>query len=88
MMATLTAYDAYGRITHQDTREYPNISLVWEHIGCQQHNRTTMRVHVQTDSELEYDVTFSPWTPQRGYVPSRRFHLLLERWAAESAGAE
>ena len=81
MIATITAYDQNGAVSHSDTQYYPDLSLLWEHIGCQQNNRKTIRVHVQTDLGLEYDVEFSPWTPFRRYSPSRRFRALLNSWA-------
>jgi hypothetical protein len=84
--AKLTAYAADGSVSHQDTREYPHTSLLWEHIGTQQHNRKTVRVHVETETGLRYKVEFSPWTRQRRYSPSRRFQALLQKWSAESAG--
>ena len=83
MIATMTGYDKDGTVSHSDTRYYPNLSLLWEHIGCQQNNRRTMHVHVQTDAGLEYEVSFSPWTPFRRYAPSRRFHALLNSWARD-----
>lgn len=86
--AKLTAYDAHGDVSHQDTHEYPDISLLWEHIGTQQHNRKTVRVHVETENGLGYTVEFSPWTPQRRYSPSRRFQALLDKWSAELSCTE
>jgi hypothetical protein len=86
--AKLTAYDANGAVSHQDTRDYPDTSLLWEHIGAQQHNRRTMRVHVETGTGLTYKVEFSPWTPQRRFSPSHRFQALLDDWAAEASRAE
>ena len=83
MKATLKAYDQDGKITHQDTRDYTDLSLVWEHVGAQQHNHKTVRVHVTTDNGITYEVKFSPWTPERRYRPSSRFALLLEQWAGE-----
>jgi hypothetical protein len=82
MIATITAYDASGDVSHSDTRNYPDISFVWEHVGCQQNNRRTIEVHVATDLGIEYEVRFSPWTPTRRFSPSRRFRALLERWSA------
>lgn len=83
MIATLTAYDANGEVSHAVTQEYPDASLLWEHIGCQQNNRRTQRVEVQTDTGLQYEVHFGPWTPQRQFSPSRRFQALLQSWARE-----
>ena len=83
MIATLNAFDEHGVLSHSDTRYYPNLSLLWEHIGSQQNNRKTIRVHVQTDSGLEYEISFSSWTPARRYSPSRRFHTLLTGMGAE-----
>jgi hypothetical protein len=79
--AKLTAYDADGSVSHEDTREYPDTSLLWEHIGTQQHNRRTVRVRVETETGLVYKVEFSPWTPQRRYRPSYRFQALLQTWS-------
>jgi hypothetical protein len=81
MIATITGYDKAGAVSHRDRREYGDLSLLWEHIGCQQNNRRTRRVHVETEVGLEYEVHFSPWTPSRRYFPSRRFHALLLIWA-------
>lgn len=86
--AKLTAYDAHGGISHQDTREYPDTSLLWEHIGAQQHNRRTVRVHVETENGLGYKVEFSPWTPQRRYTPSPGFQALLDKWSADCSRTE
>ena len=80
MMATLTAYDAEGRISHHDKRYYPTLSLLWEHVGCQQNNRNTVRVVVATEAGLDLEVKFSSWIPRRRYVPSSRFHDLLNEW--------
>ena len=88
MIATITAYDKYGVVSHRDTRDYPDPPLLWEHIGCQQNNRRTMRVHVETEAGLEYEVLFSPWTPSRRYFPSRRFHALLKTWGDEMTVTE
>ena len=82
MIATLIAYDEEENICHEDTRQYPDVALLWEHIGCQQNNRKTVLVKVQTDNGLEYDVHFSPWTPSRRFLPSRRFRELLVSWGA------
>ena len=86
--AKLTAYDANGAVSHQDTRDYPDTSLLWEHIGAQQHNRNTVRVHVETGNGLSYKVEFSPWNPHRLYSPSRRFQALLDKWSDESSRTE
>jgi hypothetical protein len=83
MIATLTAYDIGEMMTHSDTRVYPNLSLLWEHIGCQQNNRRSARVRVQTDTGVTYEVQFSPWTPNRRFVPSNRFRQLLNEWCAK-----
>ena len=82
MIATLTAYDEEGNISHDDTRQYPDVALLWEHIGCQQNNHKTVRVLVQTDTGFECDVQFSPWSPSRSFAPSRRFRELLTSWGA------
>lgn len=86
--AKLTAYDAEGAVSHQDMRDYPDTSLLWEHIGAQQHNHRTVRVQVETRNGLSYKVEFSPWNPQRRYSPSPRFQALLDKWSAESSRAE
>jgi len=83
MIATITAYDKDGAVSHHDTWDYSDLSLLWEHIGCQQNNRRTIRVHVETETGLEYEVLLSPWTPSRRYLPSPRFHALLRTWANE-----
>ena len=83
MIATLIAYDEQGSISHDDTRRYPDVALLWEHIGCQQNNRQTVRVKVETDTGLEYDLRFSPWTPTRRFIPSRRFQELLGSWGGQ-----
>ena len=83
MIATVTSYDAEGEVSHVDTRYYPDSSLLWEHIGCQQNNRRTVRVVAKSDTGLQCDVRFGPWTEQRRFSPSRRFRALLQRWAAE-----
>ena len=83
LLATITSYDQKGEVSHSDTRYYADLSLLWEHIGCQQNNRRTRRVHVQTDSGLEYEVILSPWTPSRRYSPSRRFQALLMSWGGQ-----
>ena len=88
MIATLTAYDKDGSVSHSDTRDYPDLSLLWEHIGAQQNNRRTMRVRVQGEGGLEYDVRFSDWTRARRYFPSRRFHAVLKAWADERTAME
>lgn len=80
MLATLTAYDGRGRVVHSDTRRYPDLGLLWEHVGCQQNNRQTVRVRVQTETGVEYRVGFSRWTPARTFSPSARFHRLLRKW--------
>ena len=82
MIATITAFDTLGEVCHKDTREYPDLSLLWEHVGCQQNNRRTVEVHVATDLGLEYMVRFSPWIPRRRFSPSRRFRALLHEWGA------
>ncbi|HWX21543.1 MAG TPA: hypothetical protein VN578_16700 [Candidatus Binatia bacterium] len=82
MIATITAYDASGNVSHRDTREYPDNSLLWEHIGCQQNNQKTARVLAETEVGLAYEVEFSSWTPRRCFAPSRRFHELLRTWGA------
>jgi hypothetical protein len=86
--AKLTAYDADGAVSHQDTRDYPDTSLLWEHIGAQQHNHSTVRVQVETGNGLSYKVEFSPWNPHRCYSPSARFQALLNKWSAESSRTE
>lgn len=83
MIATLTAYDENHAVVYQGTRDYPDSSLLWEHIGCQQNNQRTVRVRVETDQGIEYEVTFSAWTPARTFSPSRRFHELLRTWGAQ-----
>jgi hypothetical protein len=85
MLATLNAFDEKGRISHEDTRFYPDLSLLWEHIGCQQNNRSTVRVQVVTEYGCEYHVNFSPWTSNRRYTPSPRFQKLLRRWVESSS---
>ena len=86
--ATLIGYDAKGNITHQDTRSYPDLTLVWEHVGAQQNNRKTVRVNIQTDCDIAYDVKFSSWTPQRQYKPTRRFVSLLGQWCGDFVSAK
>ena len=86
MVATITAYDARGKISHTDTREYPDLALLWEHVGCQANNRSTVRVAVQTQTGVEFEVRFSPWMPERRYPPSSRFQKLLEQWTSEGRG--
>ncbi len=83
MIATLTAYDQANCIVFQATREYPDLGLLWEHIGCQQNNQRTVRVVAESDTGLEYEVKFSEWAPARLFVPSRRFHDLLRAWGAQ-----
>src|SRR5690242_20630031 len=83
MIAALRAYDRRGKTCHEDTRDYPDLSLLWEHDGAQQNNRKTVRVRVMTETGLQYEVSFSPWTPERRYSPSARFVALLESWASE-----
>jgi len=83
MIATLTSYDAHNCVLYQGTREYPDGYLLWEHVGCQQNNQKTVRVKVETDQGIEYDVTFSAWTPARCFAPSRRFHELLRTWGGQ-----
>jgi hypothetical protein len=80
MLATLIAYDSRGRVLHSDTRKYPDVGLLWEHIGCQQNNRKTVRVVVQREDGIEYRVRFSAWTAARKFSPTARFHRLLESW--------
>jgi hypothetical protein len=82
MIALLKAFDSAGGVCHSDVRDYPAMSLIWEHVGCQQNNPKTVRVRVQTAGpEVEYRVEFSRWTPARRYVPSRRFRALVRAWA-------
>jgi hypothetical protein len=81
MLATLNAFDDKGRISHEDTRFYPDLSLLWEHVGCQQNNQNTVRVEVVAEDGAKFNVEFSPWTSNRRYTPSARFHKLLRRWA-------
>lgn len=83
MIATLKAYDDANFIVYEGTREYPDSFLLWEHIGCQQNNQRTVRVRVETEEGLEYDIRFSSWTPARQFAPSRRFHDLLRVWGAQ-----
>jgi len=83
MIATLTAYDSANSIVYQGTRRYPDPFLLWEHIGCQQNNQRTVRVFVETDQGIEYEVRFSTWTPARHFAPSRRFHDLLRTWGGQ-----
>ena len=83
IIATLIAYDSQGNVTHRDTRKYPNLLLLWEHVGCQQNNRSTELVEVQTDLGVDYEVRFSPWTHARKFQPSRRFRELLKSWGAK-----
>jgi hypothetical protein len=82
MLATLTAYDSRGRVVHSDTRNYPDVALLWEHVGCQQNNRKTVRVVVQREDRVEYCVRFSRWSAVRKFSPSARFHQLLLSWGA------
>jgi hypothetical protein len=83
MIATLTAYDNDHSVVYQGTRQYPDPFLLWEHIGCQQNNQRTVRVVVETDQGVEYEVRFSTWTPERHFAPSRRFHDLLRSWGGQ-----
>ena len=83
MIATIIAYDKDGAVSHRDTRHYTDLSLLWEHIGCQQNNHKTVRVRVETTIGLAYEVSFSHWTPSRRYSPSFRFRALLALWADE-----
>ena len=83
MIATLTSYDEADRIMYRGTKEYPDSVLLWEHIGCQQNNQRTVRVMVETDQGIEYEVRFSDWTPARQFAPSRRFHNLLRTWGGQ-----
>jgi hypothetical protein len=83
MIATLTAYDQADSIVYQGTKEYPDPGLLWEHIGCQQNNQRTVRVRVETEEGVEYEVNFSAWAPARRFAPSRRFHDLLRTWGAQ-----
>ena len=85
MIATITAYDENGAVSHRDTRYYSDPSLLWEHIGCQQNNHKTIRVRVDTEAGSKYEVKFPPWTPSRRYFPSFRFRALLQVWAEERA---
>ncbi len=87
MIATITAYDKQDGVSHRDTRYYSDFSLLWEHIGCQQNNRSTVRVRVDTDLGLEYEVHFPEWTPLRRYHPSLRFRAVLELWARQETAA-
>ena len=89
MVALLTAFDSAGGVCHKDVRDYPAVSLIWEHVGCQQNNPKTVRVRVlMAGPEVEYGVEFSRWTPARRYVASRRFRALLARWAKEAKERE
>jgi len=83
MIATLTAYDDANAMVYRGTKEYPDPYLLWEHIGCQQNNQKTVRVIVETDEGVEYEVRFSAWTPARRFAPSRRFHDLLRTWGGQ-----
>jgi hypothetical protein len=83
LVATVTAYDANDKVSHRDMREYPDGSLLWEHVGCEQNNRKAVRVIVQTDTGLQYQVEFSPWTPNRRFAPSPRFLALLRAWGGQ-----
>ena len=78
MIATIKAYDASGKLCHEDTREYPDVSLLWEHIGAQQNNRRTVRVKAVTDAGLEYEVEFSLWTPSRTFPTTSRFQKFIK----------
>jgi hypothetical protein len=82
MIATLTAYNDADSVVYQGTRGYPSMGLLWEHIGCQQNNQRTVRVKVETEDGIQYEVRFSAWTPARQFAPSRRFHELLRTWGA------
>jgi hypothetical protein len=84
IIATVTAFDQDGFVSHSDTRSYPDTSFLWEHIGCQQNNRRTVRVHVETEEGLEYEVQFSHWTRSRRYAPSKRFRALLKLWSDQN----
>ena len=88
MVATITAFDKNGAVLHRDTCEYEDLSLLWEHIGCQQNNRRTVRVRVETKAGVQYEVVFSPWRPSRRYLPSRRFHALLKARGDEMTAEE
>lgn len=88
IIAKLTAYDADGGVSHHDTREYPDPSMLWEHIGSQQNNRRTVRVKAESTTGLTYKAEFTSWTPQRRYSPSPTFQALLTKWSDESARAE
>ena len=83
MIATLIAYDDTDSVVYQGTREYPDSFLLWEHIGCQQNNQKTVKVKVETEHGIEYDVRFSPWSQARNFAPSRRFHELLRTWGGQ-----
>jgi hypothetical protein len=83
MIATLTAFDEEDVILYHGTKEYPDGYLLWEHIGCQQNNQRTIRVKVETDEGVEYEVRFSKWSPARQFAPSRRFHDLLRTWGGQ-----
>jgi len=82
MLATLTAYDSRGRVVHSDTRNYPDVGLLWEHVGCQHNNHKTVRVVVRREVGVEYCVRFSRWSAARKFSPSARFHQLLLSWGA------
>ena len=88
MIATLTAFRKDGSVSHRDTRDYADPSLLWEHIGCQQNNRGTVRVRVETEARVSYEVVFPPWTAGRRYSPSRRFNRLLKAWGDEHMETE
>jgi hypothetical protein len=83
MIATLIAYDEDDSVMYQGTRDYPDLVLLWEHIGCQQNNQRTVKVKVETEQGVEYEVRFSAWTPVRNFAPSRRFHELLRTWGGQ-----
>ena len=85
MFATVTAFDGEGAVTHSSGRDYPDLSLLWEHIGCQQNNRRTVRVQAETETGLTYEVSFSPWSLSRRYFPSPRFQALLDSWAMDAS---
>jgi hypothetical protein len=88
MIATMTAYNKDGAVSHRDTRDYADFSRLREHSGRQQNNRKTIRVRVETKLAVAYEVNFSPWTPARRYSPSRRFHTVLKTWPDETTAAE
>ena len=83
MIATLTSYDEDNCAVYHATREYPDAYLLWEHIGCQQNNQRTVRVKVEAENGVEYEVLFSAWSPARNFAPSRLFHDLLRNLGAQ-----